>query len=127
MKICGAVLAIFYAGLMLFAVYKEKLKSTSSAFIVIGCVLVFLYTFLNMIWCKNFIMIMIIGMLSISAGTFMNGFKQTNIHIHHHVIRLIVEILNCVTLISVSCLHFGQKRGKFSSTVYSRIFNLVLL
>ena len=48
MKICGAVLAIFYAGLMLFAVYKEKLKSTSSAFIVIGCVLVFLYTFLNM-------------------------------------------------------------------------------
>ena len=49
MKICGAVLAIFYAGLMLFAVYKEKLKSTSSAFIVIGCVLVFLYTFLNMI------------------------------------------------------------------------------
>lgn len=36
-------------------------------------------------------MIMIIGMLSISAGTFMNGFKQTNIH--HHVIRLIVEIV----------------------------------
>ena len=34
---------------------------------------------------------MIIGMLSISAGTFMNGFKQNNIHIHHHVIRLIVE------------------------------------
>ena len=40
---------------------------------------------------------------------------------------LITEILNYVTLISVSCLHFGQKRGKFSSTVYSRIFNLVLL
>ena len=40
---------------------------------------------------------------------------------------LITEILNCVTLISVSCLHFGQKRGKFSSTVSSRIFNLVLL
>ncbi len=93
MKICGAVLAIFYAGLMLFAVYKEKLKSTSSAFIVIGCLLVFLYTFLNMTWCKNFIMIMIIGMLSISVGTFMNGFKQNNIHIHHHVIRLIVEIV----------------------------------
>lgn len=44
-----------------------------------------------MIWFKNFIMIMTIGMLSISAGTFMNGFKQNNIHIYHHVIRLIVE------------------------------------
>ena len=35
MKICGAVLAILYVGLMMFAVYKEKLKNTSSAFIVI--------------------------------------------------------------------------------------------
>ncbi len=51
MKICGAVLAIFYVGLMVFAVYKEKLKSISSAFILIGCLLVFLYTFLNMVWC----------------------------------------------------------------------------
>lgn len=58
---------------------------------IIGCLFVFLYTFSNMIWSKNFIMIMIIGMLSISADTFMNGFKQNNIHIHHHVIRLIVE------------------------------------
>lgn len=93
MRICGAVLAIFYVGLMLFAVYKEKLKSASSTFIVIGCLLVLLYTFLNMIWFKNFIMIMIIGMLNISVGTLMNGFKQNNIHIHHHVIRLIVEIV----------------------------------
>lgn len=93
MRICGAVLVIFYVGLMLFAVYKEKLKSASSTFIVIGCLLVLLYTFLNMIWFKNFIMIMIIGMLNISVGTLMNGFKQNNIHIHHHVIRLIVEIV----------------------------------
>lgn len=93
MRICGAVLAIFYVGLMLFAVYKEKLKSASATFIVIGCLLVLLYTFLNMIWFKNFIMIMIIGMLNISVGTLMNGFKQNNIHIHHHVIRLIVEIV----------------------------------
>lgn len=93
MRIFGAVLAIFYIGLMLFAVYKERLKSISSAFIVIGCLLVFLYTSLNMVWCKNFIIIMIVGMLSISVGTFVNGFKQNNIHIHHHIIRLIVEIV----------------------------------
>lgn len=98
MRICGAVLAIFYVGLMLFAVYKEKLKSASSTFIVIGCLLVLLYTFLNMIWFKNFIMIMIIGMLNISVGTLMNGFKQNNIHIHHHIIRLIFE-----TIITIIC------------------------
>ena len=28
---------------------------------------------------------------------------------------LITEILNYVTLISVSCLHFGQKRGNFQA------------
>ena len=30
------------------------------------------------------------------------------------------------TVIMVSCLHFGQNRGKFSSIVSSRIFNRVL-
>ena len=98
MKICGAVLAILYVGLMMFAVYKENLKNTSSAFIVIGCLLVLLYTLLNMVWCKNFIIIMIIGMINISVGTLMNGFKQNSIHIHHHVIRLIVE-----TVITIIC------------------------
>ena len=98
MKICGAVLAILYVGLMMFAVYKEKLINTSSAFIVIGCLLVLLYTLLNMAWCKNIIIIMIIGMINISVGTLMNGFKQNSIHIHHHVIRLIVE-----TVITIIC------------------------
>ena len=28
---------------------------------------------------------------------------------------------------SISCLHLGQQRGKFSSTVSNRTFNLVLL
>lgn len=93
MRICGAVLAVFYAGLMLFAVYKGNLKSASSALIVIGCLLVLLYTFLNTIRSQNFILIMILGMLNISAGTLMNGFQQNNIHIHHHVIRFIVEII----------------------------------
>ncbi len=40
---------------------------------------------------------------------------------------LITDIFNCCMLISVSCLHFGQNKGKCSSTVSSRIFNLVLL
>ena len=68
MRICGVILAIFYAGLMLFAVYKGNLKSASSALIVIGCLSGLLYTFLNIIWRKNFILIMILGMLNISAG-----------------------------------------------------------
>ena len=40
---------------------------------------------------------------------------------------LIIDILNCFTVISVSCLHFGQNKGKFSNTVFSCIFTLVLL
>ncbi len=37
MKICGAVLAILYIGLMLFGVYKVSLKSVSFVYITIGC------------------------------------------------------------------------------------------
>ena len=40
---------------------------------------------------------------------------------------LITVIFNLWTLIRFSCLHFGQYKGKFLSTVSSRIFNLVLL
>ena len=40
---------------------------------------------------------------------------------------LITDIFSCFTLISVSCLHFGQNNGKFSSIVSSRILIRVLL
>ena len=40
---------------------------------------------------------------------------------------MITDIFICCTLIRVSCLHFGQYRGKFFSSVSFRIFNLVLL
>ena len=40
---------------------------------------------------------------------------------------LITEILNCVTLIKISCLHLGQNSGKFRSSVSDRILIRVLL
>ena len=40
---------------------------------------------------------------------------------------LITDILSCFTLISVSCLHFGQNNGKFLSSVSSRNLIRVLL
>ena len=39
---------------------------------------------------------------------------------------LIIDILNCLILIKVSCLHLGQNKGKFLSIVSPRIRNLVL-
>lgn len=91
MKILGIVFAILYAGLMIFAVFKEKSKSISSAFIVIGGAFIGVYALSNMVWCRNLILFLIVGMISISVGTLINGFKQNNIHIHHHMIRLIIE------------------------------------
>ncbi len=40
---------------------------------------------------------------------------------------LITDIFNCRTLINVSCLHFGQYKGKFTRIVSFRIRSLVLL
>ena len=40
---------------------------------------------------------------------------------------LITDVFNSLTLISVSCLHFGQNSGKFSSTVSGRTLIRVLL
>ena len=40
---------------------------------------------------------------------------------------LIIDVFSCRTAIRVSCLHFGQNSGKFSSTVSSRTRSRVLL
>lgn len=40
---------------------------------------------------------------------------------------VITDVLNCLTLIIISCLHFGQYKGKFSRTVLSRTLIRVLL
>lgn len=105
MKIFGSILAVLYAGLMLFAVYMEKAhsreeehsredtKSASSAFIAAGCLLDLGYTVCNLFWDRNFIVILIIGMICISAGALMNGFRQKKVHVPHHIIRLILEII----------------------------------
>lgn len=98
MKIIGAVLGIFYAGLMLFAVCREKSKSVSSVLIAAGSLLVLLYAVWNLIRGQNFILVMIIGMLCISAGALINGFRQKNLHVSHHVIRFAAE-----TFITVIC------------------------
>lgn len=99
MKIFGSILAVLYAGLMLFAVYMEKAhsredtKSASSAFIAAGCLLDLGYTVCNLFWDRNLIVILIIGMICISAGALMNGFRQKKVHVPHHIIRLILEII----------------------------------
>ena len=93
MKICGTVLVILYAGLMLFAICKERSKTVSSAFIAVGCLADLVYMLLSVIWNQNLIAILIAGMTGISTGTLINGFKQDRIHIPHHIIRLVIEII----------------------------------
>lgn len=110
MKLFGSILVVLYAGLMLFAVYMEKVhsrkemrsrdntKSASSAFIAAGCLLDLGYAVCNVFWDRNLIAILIIGMTCISIGALMNGFRQKKVHIPHHIIRLILE-----TAITVIC------------------------
>lgn len=91
MKTAGAVLAILYAGIMLFAVSREKSRGVSSVLIAGGSLLVLLYAAVSLILGKNWIPVIIAGMLGISAGALVNGYRQEKLHVHHHVIRLAVE------------------------------------
>lgn len=91
MKILGSVLVILYAGLMLYAICREKPKSMSSAVIGIGCLSALAYLLLNLVYSKNLIIILIAGMVCISAGTLLNGIRQKNVHIRHHIIRFAAE------------------------------------
>ncbi|HBH94985.1 MAG TPA: hypothetical protein DDX91_04480 [Ruminococcaceae bacterium] len=91
MRILGAVLAILYGLLMLFAVIKGKQKGIGSVLIALGAVLALVYSLLSLIMSQSYIYILIAGMPGISAGALVNGIKQKNVHIPHHIIRLIAE------------------------------------
>ena len=91
MKILAGILVILYTGLMLFAICREKSENISSALIGIGCLSSLAYLFWDVVYSKNLIIILISWMLCISAGTLANGIRQKNVHIHHHIIRFVVE------------------------------------
>ncbi len=92
MKVLGIILCILYAGFMIFAVCKERLKSTSSLWIATGGLLTGIYAVSRITGEQNLILLLIAGMISISVGTLLNGLKQAHFHIHHHIIRLLMEI-----------------------------------
>lgn len=91
LKIFGTLLAVLYAGIMIFAAIYGKSGGTAGIFIVAGSALAIAYSLLAVFWHKKKIFLLIIGMAAISAGTLLNGFLQNNIHMQHHVIRFIVE------------------------------------
>lgn len=91
LKLCGALLAVLYAGIMIFAAIYGKSEGVSGVFIVAGSALAIAYSLLAVFWHKKKIFLLIIGMAAISAGTLLNGFLQNNIHVQHHVIRFVVE------------------------------------
>lgn len=103
MKICGTILAVLYACIMLLAVIKGNKKSISSVFIAGGSLLVLSYSFLNYFWNRHAIVLLAIGMTgmaAISIGALINGIRQNHVHISHHFIRLIIEVV-VITLCAV--------------------------
>ena len=96
-KYLGISLLAVYIVLLVFAVFQTQVKNISIVFILSGCILSGMYLFLDI--CKRHqIMLLIMGMISISAGTLLNGIMQKDVHIWHHVIRFLFEAVITVLL-----------------------------
>lgn len=93
MELFGVVLAAIYGGLMLIATFQEKPLNIVSGIIMTGSLLTLAYSFLRYVDHNNQIILLICGMIIISLGTVINGIRQKDFHLSHHVIRLIVEAL----------------------------------
>ncbi len=91
MKIIGLILVLFYAALMLFALWKQHSLNASSLCTGAGSLLVLGYALLYLIQNRSLLPLLVIGMLCISAGALLNGIRLKKVHIHHHIIRLLLE------------------------------------
>lgn len=93
MELFGVILVALYGGLMLIATYQEKPLNIISGIIMTGSLLTLAYSFLRYIDHNDQIGLLIAGMIVISVGTVLNGIKQKEFHLSHHLIRLVVEVL----------------------------------
>lgn len=91
LKLIGAILSTLYACLMLFVVFHEKAFRISNFIIALGCVFILAFVLRGIIWRKKQIAVLIAGMAAISVGALLNGILQGNVHIQHHIVRLLVE------------------------------------
>ncbi len=98
-KIIGTVLACMYAAVTMFAAFKSDKKNISFPLFIVGCILVLAFAVLNIL-STNYVMLLIIGMLLISAAALANGIRQKNVHIHHHIIRFALE-----AIIALACIY----------------------
>lgn len=96
-KYLGTILLVIYIVLIIFAMFNTPVKSIPVAFILSGCILSVIYILFE-VFKYHRIIFLIIGMLSISAGTLLNGIMQNNVHIQHHIIRFIFEAIIVVVL-----------------------------
>lgn len=102
MRVCGLIFVILYAVLMIFSILKAKLKGLPALFIAVGSLLILSYAIFAFLHKSSLAAILIIGMVCISVGTFLNGARQNNLHVHHHIIRLIIEaVLTLICSISI--------------------------
>lgn len=79
----------------------------SSACIAAGCLLLLAYSLLYMALGHSRMPLLIAGMLGISAGTLLNGLRLKNLHIRHHIIRLVIEA--AIVAICWISVHGGPK------------------
>ncbi len=91
MKMIGLILVLLYAALMLFALWKQHSLNASSLCTGAGSLLVLGYGVLYLVQHRSLMPLLVIGMLCISAGALLNGIRLKKVHIHHHILRLLIE------------------------------------
>lgn len=91
-KYLGNILLVVYIVLIIFALLKTQINSISVVFLLGGCILSVTYILFS-VFKYHRIILLIIGMISISAGTLLNGIMQQNVHILHHAIRFFFEAI----------------------------------
>lgn len=74
-KYLGVVLLIVYMVLIVFALFKTQDKNISFVFIMGGCILSAMYILFDL-FKHHWINLLIMGMISISIGTLLNGIIQ---------------------------------------------------
>ncbi len=104
-KIFGVVLTSIYILLMMIALFSSEFMGLPSVLIFIGCLLSL--TYMLILRHKNFLLLIIAGMVCLSISAILIGIQQDSTQISHHIIRTIFEIIIVMLFLPLQSKRLG--------------------
>lgn len=104
MQIILCIVSALFGGLSLVAgirQIKDEKKTTSALIMINGSMLLLAAVVCNIIGERLDAIVAFLGCTAICAAAILNGIKSKQLHIHHHIIRIVLSVILMIGFVAL--------------------------